>query len=119
VVVGTNVSFPNGDIVFHNVYSESPCCKFSLPGYPKGETRTVLFPKPGIVQLFCDIHAHMSAFILVLSNPYFCMPDAQHHYRLDNVPPGKYTVKAWHPFLEPVSKSVQMSSGVVSVDLNL
>jgi hypothetical protein len=56
----------------------------------------VHFDRPGIVRVFCDIHSHMSAFVLVFSHPYYASTDGDGRYRIDNIPPGTYTVSAWH-----------------------
>ena len=54
------------------------------------------FDRPGIVRVFCDIHSHMNAFVLVFSHPFFALTDADGRYRIDNVPPGTYSVIAWN-----------------------
>ena len=59
-------------------------------------SKSVRFDRPGIVRVFCDIHSHMNAFILVFSHPFFAMTDADGRYRIDNVPPGTYSVIAWN-----------------------
>ena len=63
---------------------------------------------PGIVRVFCDIHSHMNAFILVFSHPFFAMTDADGRYRIDNVPPGTYNVVAWN---EGMSSEPQAGHG--------
>jgi plastocyanin len=96
VSVGTVVDFPNNDRTYHNVFSLSKTKRFDLGRYPQGRSKSVRFERPGIVRVFCDIHSHMSAFILVFSHPYFATTDSNGRYRIDDVPPGTYTVMAWH-----------------------
>ena len=61
IPVGSVVHFPNNDKVDHNVFSLSRTKKFSLGTYRSGESKSVLFDKPGIVELRCDLHAEMAA----------------------------------------------------------
>ncbi len=96
ILVGTTVDFLNSDDVYHNVFSFSPARSFDLGRYRKGKSRSVTFDTPGVVKVYCDIHTHMNAFILVLENPYFTTTDEDGNYVLENVPPGEYTLKAWH-----------------------
>src|SRR5580692_8047674 len=96
VPAGSTVSFPNMDPIFHNVFSLSKPKSFDLGSYDKGETRTVAFPKPGIVDLYCRLHPNMAATIVVTPNRWYARPDAQGQYRIADVPPGKYTLVAWH-----------------------
>lgn len=109
VVTGTKVEFPNLDGIFHGIYSDSPAKRFRLPEYPKGESRTVVFDKPGVVELFCGIHTHMNAYVVVLDNPYFAMPGEDHRFQIPNVPPGRYVLKAWHPRLDPITRMIEVS----------
>lgn len=95
VQVGTIVHFPNNDDVFHNVFSLSPAKKFDLGRYARGDSKTVLFDKPGVVRLFCDIHSHMSAFVIVFSHRYFTTTDDAGRYSIEAVPAGRYTLVAW------------------------
>jgi plastocyanin len=111
VQAGTAVEFPNDDAVYHNVFSLSSVKSFDLGRYPKGQSRTVTFPAPGVVQVFCHIHADMSGNILVLENPFFVVPDAQGHFALDGVPPGEYRLMAWHERIKPFSTPVRVESG--------
>ena len=93
---GTIVDFPNNDTTYHNVFSISKTRKFDLGRYARGKSKAVLFDRPGVVRIFCDIHSHMSAFVLVFSHPYYAKAEVDGRYRIDNVPPGTYTVSAWH-----------------------
>ena len=111
VVVGAKVEFPNDDKIYHGVYSESKARAFELPQYANGESRSLVFEKPGVVELFCHIHAHMNAFILVLENGFFAQPGPDHTYSIKDLPPGKYTVKAWHPRLGSKVASIEVKAG--------
>ena len=103
VRAGTTVDFPNEDQTYHNVFSLSRTRRFDLGRYAAGQSKAVRFDQPGIVRVFCDIHAHMNAFILVFSHPFFAITDVEGRYRIDNVPPGTYNVIAWNEglFSEP------------------
>ena len=96
IVAGTTVEFPNSDQTYHNVFSLSKTKTFDLGRYAVGRSKSVRFDRPGIVRVFCDIHSHMSAFILVFSHRYFSVADSDGTYRLENVPPGTYNVVAWN-----------------------
>lgn len=96
VTVGTTVSFPNSDRVYHNVFSLSKTKRFDLGRYPRGASRSVRFDQPGVVRVFCEIHSHMSAFVLVFAHRYFATTDAAGRYRIDGVPPGRYTLAVWN-----------------------
>jgi plastocyanin len=111
VTRGTTVSFPNDDDVYHNVFSLARARTFDLGRYPKGSTRTVRFERAGVVQVFCHIHADMSATVLVLDTPFFATPAADGRFRLDGVPPGDYTIVGWHERARPVRKRVRVVAG--------
>src|SRR2546425_5406119 len=100
---GTIVDFPNGDAIFHNVFSLSKAAKFDLGRDPRGSSKSVRFDVPGIVKVFCHIHSDMSGVILVLDSPFFAVPDAQGHYSIAGVPSGEYTVVGWHERARPLS----------------
>jgi plastocyanin len=96
VTVGSTVDFPNSDRVYHNVFSLSKPKRFDLGRYPKGRSRSVRFDRPGVVRVFCEIHSHMNAFILVFAHRYFAATDAEGRYRIEGVPPGTYTLAVWN-----------------------
>lgn len=111
VMVGTSVEFPNDDPFYHNVFSLSRAREFDLGRYPRGESKRVRFNEAGVVQVFCHIHADMSAYILVLANPHFVVPDAQGRFVLDNVAPGDYRLVAWHERIRPVITPIHIEAG--------
>ncbi|HXE07479.1 MAG TPA: carboxypeptidase regulatory-like domain-containing protein [Acidobacteriaceae bacterium] len=96
VPVGSTVSFPNADPIFHNVFSLSKPRSFDLGTYDKGQTRTVSFPKPGLVFVYCRLHPNMEATIVVTPNRWYARPDTSGQYHITGVPPGTYTLVAWH-----------------------
>ncbi len=116
--VGTTVDFPNQDPIFHNVFSVSPTKRFDLGKYPRGHSKQVTFRKPGLVQVFCDIHPSMACFILVLPNRAFTRPTEDGSFTLPRLPAGTYTVKVWHPDFGEQSHVVKVpASGEVRLDL--
>ncbi len=117
VLVGTKVEFPNSDEVRHNVFSSSPPTRFNLGTYPMGISRSITFDQPGEVAMLCNVHAHMGAYILVLETPYFTVTPRNGSYNLQNLPPGKYTVTAWHEGFMPVSLPVEIK-GTETVPLD-
>jgi plastocyanin len=96
VEAGSTVSFPNFDPVFHNVFSLSKPKSFDLGNYPKGQTRTVVFPRTGIVFVNCHLHPNMAASIVIVPNRWAVKADGSGRFVLPDVPPGHYTVVAWH-----------------------
>ena len=118
IQVGTTVEFPNFDDTYHNVFSYSKTKRFDLGRYRKDENPgVVLFDKPGVVTLHCEIHGTMRGTILVLENPYFQKTDAQGFYRLEHLPAGQYLLKAWVNEKDVRSKPVMLTAGgVLHVD---
>jgi len=120
VTTGTTVEFPNSDTTYHNVFSLSKAAKFDLGRYAVGRSKSVRFDRPGIVRVFCDIHSHMNAFILVFSHPYFALTDSQGRYRIDRVPPGRYEVIAWNEGTASEPRAVTVGDGgVAELDFSL
>jgi plastocyanin len=121
VTVGTVVDFPNNDATFHNVFSFAREKTFDLGRYPKGESKAVTFEKPGIIPISCDIHRHMSAYILVFSHPFFTMTDDDGRYAIPGVPPGTYTLRLWSELgdVEPRRITIPDTGGVIEVDFQV
>jgi plastocyanin len=134
VLVGSNVQFPNNDKVAHNVFSLSRTKPFNLGSYGPGVSKTVLFDKAGVIELRCDVHAEMSAYILVMENPYWAVTDekgqfkipdqgylAQHGIKgINDLPPGTYVVKTWNEKLKTQEATVVVpKDGEVTLQLDL
>jgi plastocyanin len=111
ITVGTTVDFPNSDNTYHNVFSLRGPRPFDLGRYAAGRSKSVRFDRPGIVRVFCEIHSHMSAFILVFAHRFFAVTDAEGRYRIEGLPPGSYTVVAWNDGQERESRTVQVREG--------
>ena len=118
IVAGTVVDFPNNDQTFHNVFSLSKEQPFDLGRYAAGRSKSVRFDRPGIIRVFCDIHAHMSAFILVFAHRYFAVTDENGRFRIDHVPPGSYNVVAWNDSASEDSRQVVVPDSGGDVELN-
>ncbi len=132
IPVGASVDFPNNDKVNHNIFSLSRTKKFNLGSYKPGDSKSVRFDKPGIVELRCDVHAEMAAYIMVLKNPYFAVTDDQGRFEIPNskyiehnnikgikdLPPGKYVLKIWHEKLKTQKQFVTVpENGNVSIEI--
>jgi plastocyanin len=118
VTVGSTVDFPNSDRTYHNVFSLSKARRFDLGRYPRGQSRSVRFDRPGEVRVFCEIHSHMSAWILVFAHRYFATTDAEGRYRIEGVPPGAYTLAAWNDGSVRARRDVRVGeAGEVETDL--
>ncbi len=118
IVAGTTVDFPNNDTTYHNVFSLSSTRSFDLGRYAVGRSKSVRFDRPGIVRVFCDIHSHMSAFILVFAHRHFAVTDDDGRYRLENVPPGSYTVMAWNESAPTESRRIVVPESGGDVEAN-
>jgi plastocyanin len=134
IPLGATVLFPNNDQVDHNVFSMSRTKTFNLGSYKPGQSQTVVFDKPGIVEVRCDVHAEMAAYILVMKNPYFAVTDRKGNFEIPDsgylqqvglegiadLPPGKYSIKTRHEKLKTQKKSIVVpdnGDGTVQLDL--
>jgi truncated hemoglobin YjbI/plastocyanin len=112
VPVGSRVSFPNFDPIFHNVFSLSKTKAFDLGMYRNGETREIKLDKPGIVRLGCNIHANMSAYLIVVDAPHYVVVDTDGTYSFKNLAPGKYRVQAWNEqSAQPITTNLSIHPG--------
>jgi plastocyanin len=118
VQAGTTVAFPNDDRTYHNVFSFSKAKRFDLGRYPRGQSKSVRFDRPGVVRVFCDIHAHMSAFILVFAHPFFATTDAEGRFRIPSVPPGAYTIAVWTDGAVRETRKIEVPAGEAALDLD-
>ncbi len=96
IQAGGSVSFPNLDLIFHNAFSKFSGVPFDVGLYPPDTTRTVLFGRPGVVQVFCNIHSTMSGIIDVVPTPWYDVTTATGKFTIGNVPPGEYNLHIFH-----------------------
>jgi plastocyanin len=101
VQTGTSVVFPNNDVVSHHVYSFSEPKQFELPLYKGNPHPPLVFDRPGVVVLGCNIHDSMVGYILVVDTPHFASTDAQGTISLDGLPADEYSLRVWTPRLRP------------------
>ncbi len=121
VMVGSRVDFPNQDKVFHNIYSDSPGEKFNLGLYPKGDSRSVTFDKPGIFEIGCYVVPKMKGYVVVVPEPYFTSVDARGLYKLTDLPLGTYKIKTWNPDFGLTSQEFTLGEAgqVLNIDFEL
>ena len=123
VTTGTPVSFPNFDTVRHHVYSFSPAKTFELKLYAGVPNTPVVFDKPGIAVLGCNIHDNMAAWVVVADTPWFARSADDGRARIDNVPAGNYRLRVWHPGLganvEPVTSPLVVGATDVAQAVKL
>jgi plastocyanin len=96
ISLGSTVQFPNSDPIFHNVFSLSHAHPFDLGYYAKSQSRSVRFDRPGVIQVYCHIHASMYAAIVVTASPWHGKPGPDGAFSWANVPAGRYQVVVWH-----------------------
>jgi len=120
VPVGGTVDFPNMDPIYHNVFSVSPPRRFDLGKYPRGQSRSITFSRTGQVNVFCDIHSDMAAFILVVPSRHWARPAADGTFALTDLPAGRYRLLVWHPDFPARVYDVDVpASGDVTLDVSL
>jgi truncated hemoglobin YjbI/plastocyanin len=117
---GSTVAFPNFDGIYHNVFSLSATKKFDVGLYKDGDTRELKFEKPGIVRLACNIHAKMSAYILVVDAPHYVVVDGAKEFNFRSLAPGKYKVRAWSErSAAPMESEILINPGVNTVSFDV
>jgi plastocyanin len=120
VPVGSTVAFPNHDPFNHNVFSLSEERPFDLGLYGRGEARSIKLERPGIVRVYCNVHAQMSALIVVRDGPWFVQPSGDGSFVLPEVSPGRYVLHAWHERATEVNLPVDVpATGVTGITLEL
>jgi hypothetical protein len=105
------VEFPNFDPYFHNVFSLSRGASFDLGRFPRGESRARTFTHTGLIKVYCHLHSHMSASIMVFDHQHFVVPDADGAFALDNIPPGEHRLSAWHERIGESAKPITVEAG--------
>lgn len=116
--VGADVSFPNRDPFFHNVFSLYKGKRFDLGLYEAGSSRVVRFDRPGVSFVFCNIHPEMSAYVIALETPYFAVSGQHGEVRIPHVPPGRYRLEAWYERAE-ASKLAALARDITVGDADI
>src|SRR5438093_94083 len=108
VLVGSTVAFPNSDEIRHNVFSPGPP-RIDLGTYAQHTTKYHVFEKAGVWTMLCNVHAEMSAYVVVTETPYFASTDKDGKFTLKDIPAGKYTLKVWHEKAKPASIPIEVT----------
>jgi plastocyanin len=120
VPAGSTVDFTNEDPVAHNAFSLTRDSQFDLGLYKKPQSAARTFDKPGVVRVYCNIHPQMSAIVVVTDSPYFARTGADGRFVIEGVPPGRYTLTAWHERASEASAPVTVpTEGQVEASLSL
>jgi plastocyanin len=120
VPVGSTVSFPNFDPLYHNVFSVSERKPFDLGLYKNGETREVKFEQDGIIQIGCNLHPNMSAYLIVVAAPHYAVVSADGKFFFRSLAPGKYKLKAWSDAsAQPALRDVDIKIGANEVSVEI
>jgi len=112
ILVGTTVDFVNSDGLLHNLHAYmrgETLFNIAMPKFLK--KKSMVLQKEGPVLLLCDVHREMSAYIVVLQNPFFALTNEEGNFTIKDIPPGSYTVRAWHENLKPQSQEVKLMEG--------
>lgn len=116
VQLGSQIKFPNYDKVEHHVKSFSPAKEFEIKPYEKTTPPPILFDKSGVVIIYCLIHEWMRAYVYVVDTPYFGKSEANGEVAFNDLPPGTYEIRAWHPDMgsikQPLLQTVKVGDQV-------
>lgn len=118
VTVGTEIDFPNDDLIFHNVFSLSQGSEFDLGVYRRGTSKTVRFNKPGVVDVFCNIHPDMIGSILVVRNGHWARVGPDGKFRLE-APRGKAVLVVYWDRGVVERREIDVGAGVTTADFTL
>lgn len=119
VPIGGTVEFLNSDRLLHNLHSASKENPVFNRTQPKARTIPIVFKKPEIIRIDCDLHPWMRAWVVVAEHPFYALTNDQGAFVLENVPPGKYTLQVWHESLGTVKKDVTVTDGITAVTVEM
>ncbi len=120
ISVGSTITFPNFDTVFHNVFSTSATGAFDLGLYKAGEAREYTFPKEGIIRIGCNLHSNMSAYIAVVSAPAYVVTDINGNFKFNRLAPGKYKLKGWSiKSKAPITQDITVKPGANTLNIGV
>jgi plastocyanin len=115
ITVGQTIAMPNDDRIIHNVFSASPAKKFDLGHYPQGDTRSVRFDKPGVIDLFCNIHDNMHATVVVAPSSFWALVGADGKFHIAGVPAGNYKAVAFSPEAGMQTQTVRVGADPIQL----
>ncbi len=119
VPIGGTVEFLNSDRLLHNLHSASKENPVFNRTQPKARTIPIVFKKPEIIRIDCDLHPWMRAWVVVAEHPFYALTNDHGAFVLENVPPGKYTLQVWHESLGTVKKDVTVTDGITAVTVEM
>ena len=110
IVVGSKIHFPNSDDILHHVYSFSPINTFDIPLYGNDVNASFIeeFAEAGVVEIGCNIHDWMLAYVYVANSSKVAVSDAEGKLRIDGLPAGT-SLRVWHARL-PRNTDYQMET---------
>ncbi|NTV99436.1 MAG: hypothetical protein HGA70_09775 [Chlorobiaceae bacterium] len=111
VPTGTSVEFKNSDKVNHNIFSGDACNKFNLGTYNPGQSKAIVFGKPCVVNLLCNVHSEMSAYVVAVDSNYYAVTGADGKFTISGVPAGTYEVGVWNEKLKAPKTTVTVKEG--------
>jgi plastocyanin len=120
VPAGSTVNFPNNDPFNHNVFSLSDEGAFDLGLYGRGQAKSTKFNRAGIIRIYCNVHASMAAFVVVVDNPWVAQPSGDGSFSVTGVPAGKYKVHVWHERAPELVREIDVGpQGTADLELQL
>jgi plastocyanin len=120
ITMGSKVAFPNQDPFNHNVFSSTPGALFDLGLYARGGSKQATFRKPGAFAVYCNIHARMTGFVVVLNTPWYVQPGADGGFTIPRVPAGTYTAHFWHERAPEQTREIEVTAaGLQGLDAEL
>jgi hypothetical protein len=119
VAAGGTVEFLNTDRLLHNLHSASTHNPVFNRTQPRGRTIPIVFRRPEIVRIDCDLHPWMRAWVVVAEHPFFVVTDDHGAFVLDGVPPGRYVLQLWHETLGTARRDVTVTDGATAVTIEL
>lgn len=120
ITTGSTVEYVNQDPFSHNIFSTAPGAAFDLGTYGSGVAKSTLFKKAGAYPVYCNIHAQMTAFVVVVSTSHYTQAGADARWKIANVPAGKWELHVWHERAPEVTQDVEVAAaGLPNVDITL
>jgi plastocyanin len=120
VTSGSTLEYPNEDPFSHNIFSTAPSASFDLGVYGNNTSKSTTFKKAGAFPIYCNIHAKMTGYVVVVATPYYGQPTADGRWTLSGVPAGRYELHVWHERTPEIIKDVEVAAaGTSGVDATL